>query len=153
MTTKNNNIIIFDFMRTLYDPETATLFTDTREILEKLSQNFILVLVSRREGNRDSLVTELDISKYFKKIYLVETKDDSVFKEIEQDTFPNHQTSYVIGDRIQDEIYLGNKFNYKTIWLQQGKFKDHLPTSATHKPWRTIHNLKEILAIITPLLS
>ena len=59
-------IIIFDFNRTLYDPDQQCLVADARLVLQALRERgFSLCLISRAAPSRKELITELGLDQYF----------------------------------------------------------------------------------------
>lgn len=137
--------IIFDFMRTLYDADKSELFSNVPEILEYLKENYDLYLITRMETDRDSVVASTNIHRYFKKYSSVETKNAAHFKSITSDE--NYDEIFVIGDRLNEEIRIGNFLSYKTIWLKKGKFSNEGDPQITN-PWRTISDITEIREIL-----
>ena len=145
MEQNNKNIIIIDLLRTLYDPEENILIKGVKETLDELSKNNTLLLVSRDEGQRKKILKDLGIEHYFKEVFLLPEKTEREFSQIIQKYKEGSQTTYVIGDRIQDEIYIGNRLGCKTIWVRHGKFKNILPNSIAEKPWRSVPNISDIV--------
>lgn len=129
-------IIIIDFMRTLYDPETEALFADSLSVLESLqSTDRALILLSREEGQRRSLMTELGLEPYFTEIILTKDKRSAMREIVDR---RHSEQIVVIGDRIRGEIAFGNEYGAKTIWIKKGKFADELPRSEGEKPDHTV---------------
>ncbi len=144
---QKNKAIIFDFNRTLFNPETDTLMPFAKEILEHCIQSYDCYLISYDEGNRKSLLDDLGISRFFKKIALVSKKTRAHFEEIIKPF--RYDAVYVVGDRIKGEIALGNELHYTTIWYQNGKFATQLPQETYEHPRHTITSLQELIAIIS----
>ena len=61
--------IIFDYNRTIFDPETDNLYLGVLELLQKLSSKYELFLISRNEPTRKKRLEELNIKNYFQKIF------------------------------------------------------------------------------------
>lgn len=140
----SKNIIIFDFLRTIYDPEEKKLVPYAREILTKFSEmQFYLVLVSRDEGWRKEVLQEYSLGHYFSEIHFVEDKSETLFSKISAGSSP---CVWVIGDYLHSEIAIGQKLGMKTIWLRSGKFKDIETLSV--RPLHTVSSLQEVLSII-----
>ena len=57
--------IIFDYNRTLFNPETGRLYGGVYELLEKLYQEFSLFLFSYDEFGRDKFMKDSKIEKFF----------------------------------------------------------------------------------------
>lgn len=136
--------IIFDYNRTIFNPDTNNLYDGVLEILKKLSINHELLLVSKNELTRDDTINKLGISSYFRKIVLVEEKTKKIFTDLVGDS----KDVLVVGDRIKGEIYLGNLLGLNTIWIRQGKFSNETFSTEDEKPDYIINDIKELLEII-----
>ncbi|OGN29702.1 MAG: hypothetical protein A3A33_04390 [Candidatus Yanofskybacteria bacterium RIFCSPLOWO2_01_FULL_49_25] len=141
-------IIIFDFNRTLYDPDHRKLFSDVPEVLKiAKSRGYDLYLVSSAMPSRKELVHELGLHDDFAKVIITDSKRDG-FESIALEKDIDFRKSFVVGDRVVDEITLGNKLGMQTIWLCAGRFADEMPTEKVEKPIFVIKELKEVLRII-----
>ena len=56
-------LIIVDFNRTLYNPESNSLFEGVQEFLADYSQKYVLVLIGKGDDKRAHLIDELHIKK------------------------------------------------------------------------------------------
>jgi FMN phosphatase YigB (HAD superfamily) len=74
--------VIFDFNRTLYDPETGALYPEAAELLSELSAERRLFLYSKLEGGRSDLLHELGIADHFEDTYFVEHKTPESIRAI-----------------------------------------------------------------------
>jgi FMN phosphatase YigB (HAD superfamily) len=139
MNTPEKTILLFDFMRTLYDPESTSLYPNTYNILEKLHHDYEIYIISRNEVERRPLLSDLNIKQFLVKTFFTETKDELLFKKITENK--STREYIIIGDYAPEEIDIGNQLHIKTIWLRQGKFKNLYPKQ---KPWHTIQNITEL---------
>lgn len=138
-------MIIFDYNRTLYNPDTDSLYPDTIEVLEHYKEKGIkMFLVSKGDKAREKK-TE-DIKHYFEKVTVSPKKNIFMFLDIvaSQDKAEYH----VVGDRIRQEITFGNQLGMKTYWLKQGKFATEGPEQSIEEPDHTINSLKDITKFI-----
>lgn len=141
--------VIFDFNRTLFDPDTNALLPGARELLEKLRARAIpLFLISKRDEGRPQLLKELDLEGLFEDTLFVERKDPALFREIAHRVDANPINIYVIGDYLHKEIRSGNQAGMRTIWLKRGKFSELKPEIEADYPWKTIRELQEVHEII-----
>lgn len=146
-----NKIMIFDFNRTIYDPDTEQLFPDTEQVLTALlDQGYSLILISfaPEEDPRRKLIERLGLNNFFSTIIYTPNKCENDFlspMNIEQ---ADPTKSYVVGDRVRSEIRIGNKLGLTTIWLRAGRFKNELPQKEEDEPTFVIKNLLEILEIV-----
>ena len=148
MTTKSTptKMIVFDFNRTLYDPEHRALSRGARQLLDlAVARGYQLVLLSQAVASRAELIRELGLARYFVEIQIVERKGAQLLAGITERYLPDLAQSYVIGDRAQGEIRLGHEAGWQTIWLQTGKFADELPAFS---PTHTVTDLSDIENLI-----
>jgi len=144
--------IIFDFNRTIYDPEKNALTEGVIELLEDLSSRFQLCLLSSGDKiERRKQISALGLDKYFKDIQVNEgEKQESHFQMCLRVMDLKASEVAVIGDRIAGEIRVGNQSGMLTIWYKSGKFATRLPQNNQEIPDYTItvltlQELNEIL--------
>ena len=143
--------IIFDWKRTLYDPETQELIAGAVEVLEFVkNKNISLVLIGKGGDDMKDEVERLGVRKYFSEIVFAEgDKDPNIFA--------SHISKYkpedviVIGDRVRSELEIGNKLGATTIWVKQGKFAEEKPLNQEQSPDYTSSSLKDCLKLISNL--
>lgn len=140
-------IIIFDYYRTLFNPDTDSLYAGVIEVVKKLSQKNDLFLVSRNEPGRATRLKEFGIHKYFQKSIFVEEKTKEAFETLAKKGI----RTIVVGDRVKQEIALGNQLGLTTVWVRQGKFADELPSVEGERPNYMIQDIRELTDIIAIL--
>lgn len=144
-----NKGIIFDFNRTLYDPDSDSLVNGVVPLLSYLSADFGLCLISKRSGDRESWIRELGISGFFKDIQFVDNKTIGTFQHcMDVLSLPAHNI-YVVGDRIKEEIYIGNLCEMNTIWYKSGKFAEESFSTLDEIPDHTISDLDDLYFILS----
>jgi FMN phosphatase YigB (HAD superfamily) len=136
--------IIFDYNRTIFNPETDTLYGGVLELLKDLSVNHNLVLISKDEAGRDVKLKDLGIDGYFENKIFVKEKTVEVFKKL----IENNEKVLVIGDRVRGEISIGNQLGFITVWIKQGKFANELPQNQNEIPNHEIDEIKQLSEII-----
>ena len=113
--------IIFDFNRTIFDPDSGALATGAKKVLRTLqTRGFALLLLSRKERGRKERVRTLDIERNFLGVYFVDEKTSQEFQRLFAAHSVSIPESYVIGDRLEEEIAIGNEFGLRTIWIKHG---------------------------------
>ena len=137
--------IIFDYNRTLFNPDENKLYDGVYELLEKLYKEFSLFLFSYDEFGRDKFMKDSKIERFFKNVALVNEKSETNMLQLVE-AFPAEIT-LVVGDSLRDEIAIGNELGYETVWLKKGKFASETPRKEKEKPKYTIHALEEIFEI------
>ncbi|MCL5419612.1 MAG: HAD hydrolase-like protein [Candidatus Marsarchaeota archaeon] len=139
--------IIFDFNRTLYDPDTGQLVDGATTLLKSLhGKGYLLCLISKKsvEGRKEQ-ITSLGLDRYFIKILIIEgNKLEAHFMECLKAMALSAAEVAVVGDRINEEILLGNKIGMRTIWYKSGKFAAEAPKEAVQEPDYTITDLQNV---------
>lgn len=140
---------IFDWKRTLYDPDTHVLIDGAIELLNYLHQvsGTRLILVGKGSDDMHKEVVRLGVNDYFTDIKFQEgDKDTALFADF-VDKFEPRKTIF-IGDRTRSELAAGNSLGAVTIWVRQGKFSDELPESPVYVPTHTVSSIGDVLAVI-----
>jgi FMN phosphatase YigB (HAD superfamily) len=143
--------IIFDWGRTLYDSERQALYPHTEEVLSDLSIKYKLIIVSlASDGNisqRNSLLQDSGIAKYFTAVYFAERDKDSLYRIALQALDLKPQEVAIVDDRVIRGIRWGNQHGATTIWLRQGKFMDEEPDEETGAPTYCISKIEDMCAL------
>jgi FMN phosphatase YigB (HAD superfamily) len=143
-----NPVIIFDFNRTLYDPDKHQLMPGAVELLQGAkAKGYVLLLLGKAAASRAQLMEELGINSYFAEVMLVEEKSDALFEGFAKRHSADKTRSYVIGDRAQGELKYGYRGGWRTIWLKAGKFADELPM-ADQQPNYIVDSLEKVLPLL-----
>lgn len=141
--------IIFDFNRTIYDPDIPGLTIGSTNLLEKLiNDGYKMCLISKASSiERKDEISKLGLDKYFIDIQVIVDghKTEENFERCIQIMSLKPDEIAVVGDRIKKEIYLGNLFGMTTVWYKSGKFANELPDCDDEKPTFTISNLNDVL--------
>lgn len=141
-------LIILDFNRTLYDPDSQKLFDGVTDFLKSYCGKYVLALIGKGDEKRASLISDLGIEHYFSYIKLKEEKEEADFIECMNSLKSSNELAWSIGDRIKKEIFLSNKARIKTIWFKNGKFASEVPDKKEEEPNFIITSFKEINNII-----
>ncbi len=140
-----NKLIIFDFNRTLYNPQTGALFPEVLSCLNSLNQMATLGIITTTSPGRDrNLFRRLGILPYFRFIKIIKQKNISNFRFICSEFNSSPENSYIVGDRLDEEIAFGNQLGFKTIWLCHSKNQ----LTDKYCPRYTIRSLSELSDII-----
>lgn len=141
--------VIFDWKRTLYDPDSRALLEGAREILATLHKHSLpLTLVGKGGNDMYDEVKRLNVGHYFENVVFQEgTKEDSLFKPFVSKPHPS--SVLFIGDRIKSELAAGKRLGATTIWVRQGKFADEMPVHASENPDYTVRSLTEAKKLLS----
>lgn len=111
--------IIFDFVRTLYDPGEGQLFPGVLPLLkDSLAQGLKLGLVSFGGGEKQRLLQSLGLLELMDWVRVVPEKTPGVFSEFTKEFNLSPDETLVIGDRLSEEIAVGQGLGMKTVWIQ-----------------------------------
>ena len=143
-------LIIFDFNRTLYDPEAQCLIEGALPLLNAVqARQCCIALVSKREKQREDLVHALGIAEYFSHIHFVPTKTPEIMQQVVAHTGAAPHDTYLVGDHLHSDIRAGNEAGIKTIHVKQGAFATLTPRDHRDIPWRTVASLSDVTQYIT----
>lgn len=138
-------LIILDWNRTLFDPDTRLLYSEVSDFVEKLRGN-ILVLVSVAEGsNPREFLKNARLEQYFSEVIISVDKVKLFSRLLEK---YQCQKNWVIGDRLDSEILAGNILGFSTIWIRHGKYANFIPMSRAERPNYEVDNLLDCLPIL-----
>ncbi len=143
--------IIFDFNRTVYDPETEQLTPGVLDLLKELREKgYKLAIVSRNDypDTRRAFVTEIGLDPYFDVIMVVLEKNPEVYKECAEQLGVQPEECMVVDDIVYRGILMGNKLGMTTVWYKSGKFQERMPENEEEKPDYTITELESVKKIL-----
>lgn len=146
--------VIFDFSRTLYDPDTKGLMPNAYELLyELIDRGYGMALIAKGDPDETgALLESLDIRGFFRKIRCLEGgKTESVFAECAKDMRYHNYEIAVIGNSLRKEITLANKLGMYTMWFHNGVHAHEVPKDEQEKPRVAIASLDEVLNYLHPI--
>ncbi len=144
--------IIFDWKRTLYDPDSKILVAGAEELLAT-AQGLSIPLYLIGKGGEDMYAEtkRLGIENYFTKIVFEEgAKEESLFVPF---ISSDPSTTVFIGDRIQSELAVGKSLGATTIWVRQGKFATEMPLGKDQEPDYIVASLYDAKELLTKTLG
>jgi len=148
--------VIFDWGRTLYDPDVGAPFPDAPLVPASLAATYRLAIVSLVSGDdytargaaRHAVLEEYDLARHFAAILFGQENKDRLYREaLDRLALPPTRVA-VIDDRVIRGVAWGNRHGAMTIWLRKGKFRDELPSGQAGLPTHTIHQLTELLGLL-----
>ncbi len=141
-------IIIFDFNRTIYDPIQDKIEENLDSILKNLiDKGYALYLVSHGIASDKSFIEEFKIINFFEETYVTRNKKKA-FERILDKSEAQPEYSFVIGDRIEAEIRIGNILGFNTVWFRKGKLKNRRGEGRDEKANYVIGDLNELNNLI-----
>jgi FMN phosphatase YigB (HAD superfamily) len=148
--------IIFDWKRTLYDPDSRTLIDGAEPLLKYVHQHSRktrLYLIGK--GDKAEMTEEVErlgLKPYFRSVRFVdEQKLPMHFGRFIDKKDPSN--TLIIGDRIGSEIDIGNRLGVTTIRVRQGKFSKEISRRKYEHPDYIVHNLYQLAGLLTMYLE
>ncbi len=125
----------------------------TKNILNKLKNNFTLGLVSNYYGNVKTVLTGLSLVEYFNiiidsTIVGIRKPDSRIFKHIINEIDIKPEEVIVVGDSYKNDITPAKLLGCKTVWL---KVKGWIDTNKSENADVTIESLNELMLAINNL--
>lgn len=142
-------LIIFDWKRTLYDPDARELYDGAQEIMKQLhSKRIRMMLIGKDQGgDMNAELDKLAARRYFERVLFTnQNKTPELFREFTQDV--DLKDVWVVGDRVRSEIKVGNSIGANTVWLKSGKFAHEAPLDVIEIPDYTVSSLRELRLLL-----
>jgi len=141
--------MILEFNRTLFDTSRGKLFADALRFLETAKAvGFELVLVTRRLGFSRLSFENSGLREIISEVRVVEGKTLELFAELARRCDQPEQ-SFVIGDRMREEIRFGNLQGLSTVLVRRGWFMKETPAGAVEVPDYAVESLEEIVSFLS----
>lgn len=120
---KKYKLIIFDFYKTLFNPETGELFDGIKEILTYRCARIPLILITYGGKQRKKQIKKVNIEKYFEKIIFCTKKNQETYRKILADYNASPDESIIVGDNEKEEIKIGKKLGTEIIKVNSANEK------------------------------
>lgn len=152
---------IFDFGRTIYDPETKDLFSNSKTTLynlrdRKLKLGLVTVALTDDLQLRKSELDTLGLTEIFDIVDIVgrNTEGKDFMNVIKYLNLTNKSYKcLVVGDNLKREITSGNKMGAYTVWTKQRLSADWFPQNKIQIPKTTIYKIEELIPLVDILNS
>lgn len=138
--------------RPLWTNEGVSLYPETIEVLEKLSQNYRLGIIANQSSSIRELLKEWGIESYFQLIILSEEvgvckPDLRIIKiALEESSIPADKAVYV-GDRYDNDILPAKSLGMWTVRIQTGFGKYTRENGKWKSDW-VVSSLKELSTLL-----
>ncbi len=143
--------IIFDFMRTLYDPEKGRLFSGALPLLKVFKEwGLKLGLISFGGQEKRMLIESLNLGGAVDWCQVVLEKTPSVFSHFRKAFHLKAEEVLVVGDLVNQEIAVGKSLGMKTAWI---KTRWSLEDSPSVKPDFVVTSVRELKPLVWRLLG
>ena len=152
MTKQNTKIIIWDFNRTIYNPDTQTLIEHAGEVIQYAQQQkYKNIIFSKNNAGTlpvQQLLATFQLDSFFNDFVENTEKSISTLIPILKKYHVNKKLSFFISDRAQSDIPIGNALGLQTVWFRNGKFANEEPREKSEFPHYTITNFLEFKNIL-----
>ena len=146
---KNLSIIIEDYKKNVVDPfysSSLEIINKNKKLLEKMSQKYLLGIVSNNFGNCEGWCREFGIEKYFKIIVDsaaagMQKPDKEIFISACNKLKVKPQEAAFIGDKFEIDIISPKELGMLPIWINNSEPDD------SHKDAVRIRKLEELTKI------
>lgn len=143
--------IIASGRQTYFNPEFDQLepFPQVPELLARLKRQYpLFLLTSGYAETQARKVAALKIADFFEEIYYASIDNPLGKQEALQALSAKHGLAYpeiwVIGDRITNEIVIGNRLGCPTVWVQHGECAHIQPESPEEMPDFRVESVLEL---------
>lgn len=143
--------VIFDFNRTLFNPETKLLTEGIDDLLLELVKDYALGLVSTGGAERQKQIKKWKLHGLFSCIYVASEKKESHFQNFCNSLRISSNEVLVVGDRVRSEIKIGNILGMKTVWFRQGLFSLQQPRNKHEEPMYVIESLGDLPWVLSEM--
>ncbi len=126
------------------------LYVDTPKVLDILKKKYHLGIIANQKLRTEQRLTDFGIRDYFDVIISsaeagVSKPDLQIFKLALAEAVCMPEESYMIGDRLDNDIEPAAMLGMKTIWVRQGSFSHGDPELIKYKPEVIVDRLEVIL--------
>lgn len=141
-------LIIFDWGRTLYNPETGLLFPETKDVLNTMqSRGYTLAIVALATAGESKIqerlriIEEEQLTQFFASIKFDIANKDRLYASMLAELGASPKQTVIVDDRVIRGIQWGNAHGCTTVWVQNGKFAHEVPDEHTGVPNHTITSI------------
>jgi FMN phosphatase YigB (HAD superfamily) len=154
MNKKSDRVILFDIDYTLFDTDnfkksnltSFKLYSDVKNVLEELSQKYLLGILSKGEkGFQLEKLEKTDILKFFDKDLIFIFEDKAVeFKNV-MNKLKNNRVWFVEDKINMLEMAKKTDPDLRTIWFKNGPFIELIKSSFI--PDKVIHSILDLQSL------
>lgn len=144
--------VIFDWKRTLYDPDSRELIPGAVELLDFLRQNEVpMALVGKGGEDMHAELDRLNLRGYFEAVRYQEGEKEPYWYL--ESVLGFHEHMIFVGDKLDSEIQVGNTMGAHTVRVRQGEFAQEEPEIPGQRPDYTVESLEDTRHLIAAMLA
>lgn len=125
------------------------LYAEVPNLLKELYGKYKLGIIANQSIGTEERLLQYGIRHYFDVIIAsaeegISKPDLEIFKRALQKAKCNPEESYMIGDRLDNDIEPAAQLGMHTIWVRQGSFREGDLRLIPHKPDKIVEHIEEI---------
>lgn len=133
--------------------ETRSCIYRQKGLLEKLSDIYMLGIISNFYGNLDTILAELNIIQYFSAVIDSEVigfrkPNEKIFQSVLENLSVESQNSVLIGDSYEKDIVPAKKLGFTTVWHKGKRVASMWDETMADYSITCLAGLTEVLKII-----
>lgn len=134
------------------------LYAEVPNLLKELYGKYKLGIIANQSIGTEERLLQYGIRHYFDVIVAsaeegIEKPNPEIFQRALQRTKCNPEESYMIGDRLDNDIEPAAQLGMHTIWVRQGSFSEGNLCLISHKPDRIVEHIGEIQNYIASVVE
>ncbi|SFG34082.1 HAD family hydrolase [Sporolactobacillus nakayamae] len=141
----------YEFVRSkaVYLPEQEFLYPKVIELLSDLSARYHLGIIANQSDDAQERMKKLNIHEYFSVFALsgelgIKKPDARIFSYALEQAGCTPGEAYMVGDRLDFDIYPANKLRMKTIRVLQGMARLQKPKNSDYVPTMTVRAVDDL---------
>ena len=99
-------------------------------------------------NERLNLIKQEKLNPYFESIKFDVADKNAMYEATINELRVDPSDVTIVDDRVIRGIGFGNEHGCRTVWIQNGKFSDELPTEATGTPDHTVTSVGDLQSIL-----
>ena len=140
----------FGLSTTAWPTHLEKIYSGVPEILNILAKKYKLGIIANQDIGTEKRLCEYGIHKYFDIIVSsaeegISKPDTKIFEIALEKADCDPCSSYMIGDRLDNDIVPAEKLGMKTIWVRQGIFKNGNLEMIDYRPDHIVEGIVEII--------
>ncbi|WP_167815162.1 HAD family hydrolase [Sporolactobacillus shoreae] len=140
--------------KAVYLPEQEFLYPNVIKLLKDLSQKYNLGVIANQSADAQDRMKKLNIHEYFSVFAIsdelgIKKPDVRIFNYALEQAKCSPSQAYMVGDRLDFDIYPANMLGIRTIRVLQGTAKLQKPKNSDYVPTMTIATIDGLRSLLS----
>lgn len=151
----NLEAAIFDFGRTLYNPDTSDLMPQSIQTLSQLQDmglklGLVSIALTDDLSPRLQQLDQFGLTKFFQSIEIQpRSQIGKIFtKVLSELKITDNKKCLIVGDNLKRDIAYGNTLGAFTVWTRQNLSADWQPQNQIQQPKAIIDRIQDLVPLI-----